>query len=1002
MLETERLLSERFASLRDDRAGPVFFIEHGLDEFDLERLFAAVREAVQRHRPASFRWREFPLPLIVCATEVGYRYRGSGTDFWPRLDSRLNVVLDQQSRSHIRDLFEICAEKYGGATPPNSPWASIFRLISWPITHALLPVEFHRELSAALANLGGNVREFDDPNLYRAVRNAAKRQSKRFANFLEDEQLVVPLIRALLGEADSRLSQDAVARILEDLDADAVVRRNMARARRTRKPARRSLLAVPAPRKRTTGQIQIRRHENGDLTMEALLPLVDDPAADRLRKTLRRRRFAPRLWGVSVPVPSEQFLSGLPFPLKLTSLPDLDAPLFGDLSALDEEFRPILESFQLEFRPPLLFAPNADGDVARSVGGLQISEHREYWLLVDSGSEGALRGSSRLGHVGPFACFSLDPADPHDRNELERRGHQVHTGFSFWFAGSLPMEDGAAVPRFLVGDERVVVPRRTHSPGTYVAFGSEKIPLGGDLIRVRVPAGEQFLEFSSPQTVKHETFHGLSEVPDRKQPLCMIECSAAEMTVQALFGGRIPIRIDGPVALEGLALTIEVEASGHRASVTLPLGPLPHNLPGDHKIWSTLLSDGMRERILEDPYPILHAHVGTLATESWTLERHLRPCWWVRDSSGITLQSESGPLEYGQVTVEEPAKPPTPGNKANPEEAYLLSPLGRADAELVPTADFTAYCASPDRLPLTPPRMRKPMLARQPKSTAESLGAEDLAKAWFRWALAESASPIADIRRRQVASQLDSWLAEITCGDRWVREEARMSASFADPWMLLSDELRETGIGRDGVIELSQRDESQRIRMAVAEVRREFPELWIRAGASSGSDDGNDLLEASDYEGLDLACARAYHRLAERYRNAGNNALARQLEEADPGAANDQWDRVLGRVKERSELRQLGELLLPTSTALRLTTLNLAFMPLSEIMEEFRRWTAVSALFARPPDDEILECALALWVAPEVAIGRDWRRALRFLLENRPLSRAARYLVLRARPGGAA
>src|SRR5688572_15020158 len=89
VLEADQRLADRFAVLRDGRVGFVFFIEHGLSNTELLELGAVVREAAQHHPPESDWWRVCPLPLIVSATEVGYRYRGSGTDFWPLLEAEL-------------------------------------------------------------------------------------------------------------------------------------------------------------------------------------------------------------------------------------------------------------------------------------------------------------------------------------------------------------------------------------------------------------------------------------------------------------------------------------------------------------------------------------------------------------------------------------------------------------------------------------------------------------------------------------------------------------------------------------------------------------------------------------------------------------------------------------------------------------------------------------------------------------------------------------------------
>ena len=207
MIETQRLLAERFSGWRDSRSGPVFFIEHGLTEAELEQLTAEVGQAIWRHPPESGWWRACPLPLVVSATEVGYRYRGTGTDFWPKLERALDTDINPTSRQSIRDLFEACSSQYRGARPVATPWSAVFRLIAWPTTHALVPREFHRQLAATLANLRASVLAFDDANLHRAVKMVAKRSSTRFASFLEGAGVAVAVIRALLGEGSSEISR---------------------------------------------------------------------------------------------------------------------------------------------------------------------------------------------------------------------------------------------------------------------------------------------------------------------------------------------------------------------------------------------------------------------------------------------------------------------------------------------------------------------------------------------------------------------------------------------------------------------------------------------------------------------------------------------------------------------------------------------------------------------------------------------------------------------------
>ena len=1006
LLEAEQYLAERFAELRDGRTGPVFFVEHGLSEPDAEDLREAVGRAAKHHPLQTNWWRGNPLPLIVTATEVGYQYRGTGTDFWPKLESALGTRVSLEARQRVRDLFARCSLEYRGAKPPVTPWTRAFHLIAWPVTHALAPLEFHRQLSAALANLQSNVQDLDDDHLHRAVRLAARRPSTRFEAFLEDGSHAVPVIRALLGGGNGEISHDTVARIDLDLTADRDARIDLAIARRRQKRLRKrpGTSASATPRKVLFGLLQLRLREGGRLTVEARFPAIGGPDAERLRRTLRRRRFRPRLWDVASPVPSEWLLSGLPFPLHLRTVPDAAAPLLQGLDDLgiDGDLVAILDSFRLDFTLPLVFVPNADGDLARCVRGTYVSAFRECWLLAEAGNTSTFSDLPILGDILPLACHRLDPSEPRARMELDRLGYRVRDGLSVSVAGAPPLDDGAAVPRYLVGDERIVVSRQEHPGGAQVELGSESVSLDGNLVRIRVPKGKHLLEISTEGASRREPFEGVRVADDMLRQACWIELSADERTVQALLGGSIALRVDGLAPLEGLTLTVEVEIGDYRTGTSLPLDPLPQILVAGQEPWPTLLNEATRERVVRDHRPVvLHARVGALAKESWTLERSLRPSWWTRGPDGLSLDSELGPIKHGEISIFRPAEKPVTALSDVKIDTVLLAPLEPDEETFGPGAGFTTFCRAPSSTALLAPPIVKPRLRRSRWGSTGSAGLQDLTEAWLRWSLAECDTFTAEIRRRQAATLVDRWIAELTCGEIWALREEEIRSATADPWKLLVEECLETGRGLDELIELSERDQGEVIRLAVAEIRRIHPDLWARLGplAVQHADSRGSLLDDADYADFDAACARAYEQLADRYRKSGEDQIADLLEAADPGAAPDQWDPVLESAIARSELRELGALLLPTDTARWLMSLDLTLMSLDEIVEEVHLWAMDSrnALAGEVPSSNMLRAILALWIAPDAAVSLDWRGALERLVAERPLARAARYLALRAR-----
>ena len=994
MLEVHHELDGRYRALRESRSGPIFFVEHGLSEDEVADVFADVRHCLISYPLESRWWDTNCLPLLVAATEVGYRYRGSGTDFWPVLEAKFGIRVSAADRKRIRDLFSSASKTYRGAQPPATPWAEVFRLIAWPITHALVPLEFHRPLALTLANLRVNVRELSDDDLHRAIRIGASSTSARFATLLEDAALVVAVTRSLLGGGSGELCAETVERIAADLASDRVTQRAVAVARRIQ----RTVVEHTAPPVSSgdlvssiVGSFQLRRRD-GTVTLEAVFPPMEADLQTRLQRALRRRRYAPRLWGVSVPVPSVQLLSCLPFTVKLTTAPPEDAELLPNLDHvdIDPKLRDVLAAFKLDVTPPLLFAVSADEVLGRRVQGPSISGDRKYWLLSRSG-EGP-RGCVALGVVGPYDCHLLDPSEDSAREFLRELGFQVRFGVAVEFAGRPPLQRDVPVPVFAVGDQRIVVPRRVPPGGLSVQLGDEQVHLAGDDVAiVVVERGDHILRVSSGDEDSDFTFRGTAS-PQSVQPrICSIAPRSSDLTVQALLRGALDFAVESFAPLEGLQLTVEIEARGRRLVATAPLDPLPCSVSPEQEPFATLLDDETRELLAQAHSPTLRLSVGRLCFREIVLEQRVRPCWWQwGEDDTVALTSEIGMLPFGQIPATTPAARPAPGTDNSLEEARLLAPLDLDVTEYGDAAQFTTLCIVPSRVRLEAPSIKKPSLARRRRTRHGALGLEDVVESYLRWSLAESPTIIAEIQRRQVTEVLDGWLAETCCGEEWVRREAAFEA--VDAWEALVRVCDETGLGRDSYIALSREEEFEVTRIAVREIRSELPDLWSRVGLPCD-------LNPEDYEALDLACGRAYTELAEVYREQGREDIAAGIGEGDPGASPDEWDFVLRRVKSTDDVQKLTEMLLPSDIAHGLMALEPSIMTLDELTEELTAWArdAQKALAGSVPPANILKTILGLWLEPEAVVNLDWRGALDVLLAERAVARAARYLALRSR-----
>jgi hypothetical protein len=439
-------------------------------------------------------------------------------------------------------------------------------------------------------------------------------------------------------------------------------------------------------------------------------------------------------------------------------------------------------------------------------------------------------------------------------------------------------------------------------------------------------------------------------------------------------------------------MTVEIEAGGRNIGASVQLGALPRTVTSIGEPWTTILDESVRALILRASSVRLNVRVGRLASRSWELERPVRACWWVRQGNELSLSSEFGDLKYGVVAATAPHLSPKSRETCLNEDVQLLVPIGFDAADFGPETAFTTYCLASPRGQLEIPAIQKPRTQRRRHAQDMFAGLEDLIEAYLRWSLGETDNVVAELKRRQIAGEIDSWIAELCCGSEWIRREKELLNG--DPWQLLIRCCEETGVGLDSYVELGHREERELIRRAVTGIRERVPDLWMRLGPSCE-------FSNVDSDQLDDACIRAYEQLSIAYRGRGLNEVADKLQEGDPSAdtSPEKWNDVLGQVKAQMEMYKLAELVIPTDLAQYLVALDAASMSLDELAEEFCRCVtkARKSLAGALPSDESLRAIITLWAEPEVAVGLDWRGSLDTLIVERSIARVARYLALKKR-----
>lgn len=207
---------------------PVFALEHGLVGADLESLRNSVRSAHRERLVAGTSGRWF-LPFVVHAAEVGYSY--DGVEYWPLYAEATPGWVDSEyERDRVRDWFTKFSRLYGGAIPQGA-WATTFRKIAWPITHAVLPRYLQLQLARMLSEYRSAWPSLLDDPLALGIRlhSWSRRYSDRLEKFCQNTSLAGHVAVALLLSGDDEespyIEPATLARIVESLNSERQSRR---------------------------------------------------------------------------------------------------------------------------------------------------------------------------------------------------------------------------------------------------------------------------------------------------------------------------------------------------------------------------------------------------------------------------------------------------------------------------------------------------------------------------------------------------------------------------------------------------------------------------------------------------------------------------------------------------------------------------------------------------------------------------------------------------------
>lgn len=624
-------LGRHFQALRAARdrthpGAPVFALEHGLTPGDLAVLNDSVSGWIKSARPTQRLW----LAFVVYATEIGYRYEGDM--YWPTLEASTPGWDRHGDREFVSRWFRQFASDFGGAIPQGR-WASHFRRICWPITHAVLPVDLQRQFARLLYDYRGALTGdllADPAALGAALAARTSHTSRRFQQFAENVELLGHVGAALLstGGSTAALLDSTLHRIVEDLSAEREARTWLRAAKRSADRVR----MVGAGRDRDSPQGGTGKTSNTWQRPTAPVVLTVRYGSEGWQLRLRVPDFTPlferhsdmagfirdgrvAVAGFNGPPRAPGWLMHPGTVLRLHDWPGLDNPLFilerGDAKAnglLADECRTPPST-------PWLFRLDAGG-VGRLVLSAAVHPGRSYLVLGDdltaspaewiSPQPSACGGASALRVDVPYSpsaddlallraigCASVTEVavDPVGVSPSDWDGE----GFGEWLAGDEPLlmvstshpilscsfqlDETESVVAHLTDERRAFVQLTDIKPGWHRLRMSFLVDQGA----VPVPDAALDVRIREPEPS--------NEAGSFRDPL-QIRVSPLLPTLEELWEDRCHVEIGGPYgATASIAFSLRTAdgvAASHR------FGPV--SLPLDPAAWRRTFAEHLRAR----------------------------------------------------------------------------------------------------------------------------------------------------------------------------------------------------------------------------------------------------------------------------------------------------------------------------------------------------------------------------------------------------------------------
>lgn len=853
LAQVQQRAEEHFLALgrkRDTQKYPIFCLEHGLSNAELDQVSSMLGSLSREHALSSQYW----LLWVIYATELGYNYEGS--EYWLSFEDK-TPGWQYQDRAKIKAWFSKFQKTYGGVAP-RGRWAEHFSIIAWPITHAILPRYLQRQFAKLLYELRYHLASWDSLDdeylVGRLLALHAAGAPNRFRAFLEQEDLTGQIVAAMLGAGSAGgdvIDQLTMERIISDVEAVRNARAWLNEAQRVVSDRFRGI-------GRGTGPATPRRDDG-----------LSAPAVPRvaIQPSLLMRHSGKGRWAVFLEVKSFRHVATLSAELhtflnstrcRLNGAPDFKPAgwlLSGDRKAalrswpnpvqpfiLFEQPHPTMDHLlhsecRLDSDPPWLFRLGVDG-IARHIASRVVRPRAKYIVVTTMQAPKALE----MARTCDLQCegvsahlLSMPPsvsAEMTDR--LAAVGLTVARTIDIWPAG-LPGRgwDGEGRSEWLTTESPCFGISYDH-PIESLCFRLNEQPevlLRADQTQERLfvslppmPAGVHTLTVEAKRSLELESVvstppaKGFLRLAVRdpepwrpgvtSHPGLIVRAEPEHADLDTLWRNKISLSVNGP---ECFAATCDValQSGDGREILSERVGVI--DLPIRPEVWRDrfggFLGDKTRAwKYLEAQSCILTIRAESLGTCTLRFEHDPLPVRWLARARQrdvvVRLVDDCGQDTEPVVhfySMEHPIEPNRLEPKAfrrylavnAPGGLYVASVGSHADAVVVST-----------------PALGLQDLQVNPKFSSVQRNAATLSSLWrlFRyWHGARRFGFLVDMRLRRVVEGISSKLLSSMCGRKWADAEDAFrrtpGRNTANALVMHADKQSAFGATLQGVVE---------------------------------------------------------------------------------------------------------------------------------------------------------------------------------------------------------